>query len=79
MHPLAPDLSKMTDEELHTKRSDLQTKLSFAYRMGHSDLVGQLHLLLDDYNLEVEKRNQKMLEQINKTSKNFQDKINITK
>lgn len=79
MHPLAPDLSKFSDEELHTKRAELQSKLSFAYRMGHSDLVGQLHLLLDDYNLEVEKRNQKMLEQINKSSKNFQDKINITK
>lgn len=79
MHPLAPDLSKMTDEELHTKRSDLQNKLNFAYRMGHSDLVGQLHLLVDDYNLEIEKRNQKMLEQINKSSKSFQEKINITK
>lgn len=79
MHPLAPDLSKFSDEELHSKRSELQNKLSFAYRMGHSELVGQLHLLLDDYNLEVEKRNQKMLEQINKSNKNFQDKINITK
>lgn len=79
MHPLAPDLATLSDEELHSKRADLQNKLSFAYKMGHSNLVGQLHLLLQDYNLEVEKRNQKMLDQINKNSKNFQDKINITK
>lgn len=79
MHPLAPDLSTLTDEELHTKRSDLQNKLSFAYKMGHANLVGQLHLLLDDYSLEVERRNQKMLDQINKSGKNHQDKINITK
>lgn len=79
MHPLAPDLSKLTDDELHKSRADLQSKLSFAYKMGHSSLVGQLHLLLDDYNLEVEKRNQKMLEQINKNTKNFDNKINITK
>jgi hypothetical protein len=79
MHPLAPDLSKITDDELHTKRAELQNKLSFAYRMGHGDLVGQLQMLLDDYSREVESRNQKMLNDINKNNKNFKDLINITK
>lgn len=75
MHPLAPNLVNISDEELHSKRTDLQNKLNFAYRMGHSELVGQLHLLLDDYNIEVEKRNQKLLDQ----TANLKDKINITK
>ena len=79
MHPLSPDLSKLADDELHSKRAELQNKLSFAYRMGHGDLVGQLQMLLDDYGREVESRNQKMLNDINKNNKNFKDLINITK
>ena len=63
------DLSKLTDEELHSKRSDLQNKLSFAYRMGYSDMVNQLQLVLGDYAMEVETRNQKMLEQAQKSGR----------
>ena len=69
MHPLTNDLSKLTDEELHSKRSDLQNRLGFAYRMGHSDMVNQLQLVLGDYAMEVETRNQKMLEQAQKSGR----------
>ena len=69
MHPLTNDLSKLTDEELHSKRSDLQNKLSFAYRMGHGDMVNQLQLVLGDYAMEVETRNHKMLEQAQKSGR----------
>ena len=69
MHPLTNDLSKLTDEELHSKRSDLQNRLSFAYRMGHGDMVNQLQLILGDYAMEVETRNQKMLEQAQKSGR----------
>lgn len=69
MHPLAPDLSKLTEEELHTKRGELQGRLSYAYRIGSSDLVGQLQLLLQDYAMEVERRNQKMMEDARKSGR----------
>lgn len=69
MHPLAPDLSKLSDEELHTKRSELQTRMSSAYRMGSADMVGQLQLLLQDYAMEVERRNQKMLNDAQKSGR----------
>jgi hypothetical protein len=69
MHPLTNDLSKLTDEELHSKRSDLQNKLSFAYRMGHGDMINQLQLVLGDYAMEVETRNQRMLEQAQKSGR----------
>jgi hypothetical protein len=69
MHPLTNDLSNLTDEELHSKRSDLQTKLSFAYRIGNSDLVNQLNLVLGDYAMEVEIRNQKMMDQAQKSGR----------
>ena len=69
MHPLTNDLSTLSDEELHSKRSDLNTRLGFAYRMGHGDMVNQLQLVLGDYAMEVERRNQKMLEQAQKSGR----------
>jgi len=69
MHPLAPDLSKLADEELHTKRSELQNRMSLAYRMGSADMVNQLQLLLQDFAMEVERRNQKMMDDAQKSGR----------
>ena len=69
MHPLTNDLSKLSDEDLHSKRSDLHTKLSFAYRIGNAELVNQLNLVLGDYAMEVETRNQKMMDQAQKSGR----------
>lgn len=80
MHPLTPDLTQLTDEELHTKNSELMNKLNFAYRMGHSDVVQQLQLILGDYAIEIETRNKKMLEQAQKSGRLAStDSDNITK
>lgn len=79
MHPLSPDLTKLTDEELHKNNSDLQNKMTFAYRMGQTDMIGQLQLILEDYRIEVERRNTKAFEDASKNGKNFQDKIDITR
>jgi hypothetical protein len=69
MHPLTPDLEKLTDEELHTKLSELQTRLNYAYRIGSADMVNQLQLIIMDYGYEVERRNQKMLESAQKSGR----------
>jgi hypothetical protein len=69
MHPLAPNLTGLTDEELHTKRGELQGRLSYAYQIGNADMVGQLQLLLQDYAMEVELRNQKMLDDAQKSGR----------
>jgi hypothetical protein len=37
--------------------------------MGHADMVNQLQLVLGDYAMEVERRNQKMLEQAQKSGR----------
>lgn len=78
MHPLAPDLSKITDDELQRKRGELQNRLMASYRMGNSDLVMQLQLLLQDYDMEMQNRNQKLMDQLQKNSKNFGNIINIS-
>jgi len=77
MHPLAPDLSSISDDELHSKRAELQNRMMFAYKMGHGDLIGQIQLLLGDYDMEIQKRNQAMLDNLQKNNKNFKDKIDI--
>ena len=79
MHPLAPDLSKLTDDELQKKRSELQSRLAFVYRMGNADLVGQLSMLINDYDIEIQTRNQKLMDQMTKASKNFGNIINISR
>jgi len=79
MHPLAPDLSKLTDDELQKKRSELQSRLAFVYRMGNADLVGQLGMLINDYDIEIQIRNQKLMDQMAKASKNFGNIINISR
>jgi hypothetical protein len=69
MHPLTNDLSKLTDDELHSKRAELQNRLSFAYRTGSSDLVSQIMLVIGDYGMEVERRNQKMMDDAQKSGR----------
>ena len=79
MHPLTSDLSKLTDDELQQKRGELQNRLMMSYRMGNADLVMQVQLLLGDYDIELQTRNQKMMDQMSKTSKNFGNIINISR
>ena len=78
MHPLSPDLSKLTDDELQQKRGELQNRL-MSYRMGNADLVMQVQLLLGDYDMELQARNQRMMDQMSKASKNFGNIINISR
>jgi hypothetical protein len=69
MHPLAPNLTELSDDDLHKKRAELQNRMSQAYRFGSADMVGQLQLLLQDYAMEVERRNQVMLDQAQKSGR----------
>jgi hypothetical protein len=69
MHPLTNNLDSLSDDDLHSKRSELQNRLGMAYRMGNGDLVHQLQLVSGDYDMEVERRNQKMLEQAQKSGR----------
>jgi hypothetical protein len=77
MHPLTPDLSKLTLEELNNKYGDLLKKITLAYRWGNADMVQQLQMLMDDYQNELNTRNRKQLEEMEKNSKNFKNIIDI--
>jgi hypothetical protein len=78
MHPLAPDLTNLTDDELQKKYNELNNRINAAYRMGNMDLVMQVQLLLDDYQTEIGARQRKMMEDLQKRAgKDFDDIIDI--
>ena len=61
MHPLAPDLSGLSDDELQKKYNELNNRINAAYRMGNNDLVMQVQLLMQDYQMEIGARQRKMM------------------
>jgi hypothetical protein len=76
-HPLTPDLTKLTIDELNAKYGDLLKRVTYAYRIGNPDMVQQLQMLMEDYRLELDNRNRKALEEMEKHSKNFKNIIDI--
>lgn len=77
MHPLTPDLSGLKDDELQRKCAELSNKLNMAYRFGQAELVGQIQMILEDYNNEMMRRQQKMLEEVMSRDNKFKDIIDI--
>jgi hypothetical protein len=64
MHPLTPNLAEMSDNDLNDRFRDLSNKLSSAYRMGSTDMVNQIQMLMEDYQAEIMKRQQKAYEDL---------------
>lgn len=75
MHPLIEDLSKINDQELFKKISDLTSYLTQSYRLGNYSIVGQIHMLLDEYTAEASRRHQKTLEEANKKNESLNNLI----
>jgi hypothetical protein len=80
-HPLVPDLSGLSMEELSKKHSEIMNRLNQAYRFGPSGAVQQLHLLQQSYTEELQRRQarqmEEMQEQMRKNNPNFKDIIDI--
>lgn len=77
MHPLSPNLTTLSMDELVKKQGELITRMNTAYRMGRPEIVQQLQMLLDDYQNELSVRSQKQLEEMEKNSKQFKKIIDI--
>jgi hypothetical protein len=77
MHPLTPDLSSLSMDELNTRYSDLMKKMTMAQRTGSGSVVGQMLLILEDYRGEIQRRQQKMLEDASSRSSAFKNIIDI--
>tara|TARA_R110002074_G_scaffold8679_9_gene35348 strand:+ start:5237 stop:5482 length:246 start_codon:yes stop_codon:yes gene_type:complete len=68
MHPLAPDFDDMTDEKLDEKIKTLNSRIVSAYRSG-SQAVGQMRMLMDDYQEERRRRDKESLDKLMEQSK----------
>jgi hypothetical protein len=77
MHPLSPDLTQLTDAELHKKYNELVKRLNQSYKIGPYGIVRQLQMVINDYNIEIQRRNQKMLDDLSKKGKDLGGIIDI--
>lgn len=66
MHPLTPVLSELSDDEVLSKINNLQQHLTFAYKMGQYGMIQQIQMVLEDYNIEHQNRQKKMMEDLQK-------------
>jgi hypothetical protein len=82
MHPLAPDLSTVSDDELAKKYNDLNKRLGQAYRSGPSQTIPQIQMLMQDYQQELGNRQQKLMKEMearaDKNGKGFKGIIDIS-
>jgi hypothetical protein len=77
MHPLSPDLTKLSLEEVNSKYNELIKRQLQAQRSGNWSLMNQVSMLLEDYRSELSRRQQQMLDEANKNA-NFKNIINIS-
>ena len=75
-HPLIGNLDELTVDEISSKISDLNNKLSIATRSGNGHLCNQLRMALESFQ---NKYREKMDETYRKQSggRNFDNKIDI--
>jgi hypothetical protein len=77
MHPLVPELSNLTTEELHKKYNELTQKLNQAYRFGPSSAIPQMQMILENYRYEMDVRNRKLIEEMEAKNDKFKGIIDI--
>lgn len=77
MHPLIGNLEELSNEELHKKYNELTTKLNQAYRFGPTSIISQMQMVLENYKFEMDRRNRKILEEIESKNDKFKGIIDI--
>ena len=71
-HPLIPNLDDLTAEDLGSKITELNKKLSIAYRMGNNHLCNQIRMALESYQNKYQEKIRK-----NQEGANFDGIIDI--
>jgi energy-converting hydrogenase A subunit M len=77
MHPLVPDLSNLSTEDLHKKYNELTKKLNQAYRFGPSSAIPQMQMIIENYRYEMDVRNRKIIEEMEAKNDKFKGIIDI--
>jgi len=77
LHPLLGDLSEMSDALVHEKYNEIMKRINQASRLGYGGAIGQLQLLLSDYQAEINRRNEKMMAAIAEKNPEFKNIIDV--
>ncbi len=76
-HPLAPNLSELSESQLHEKYNELMSKMNQAYRFGPSSAIPQMQMMQAHFQEEIQKRHAKQLEEMQSKTKDFNKIIDI--
>lgn len=76
-NPLIPDLSKIKNDELELKITDLMKKFTIAARSGQGSVCVQINLLLEAYRAEQTRRFNIESQKLAQKNKNLNDLINV--
>ena len=77
-HPLTPNLHEMSDNDILKKINELNKRLVWAHTSGQGSVINQIHMMLDDYKAESQRRDMERDQKINKDSgKNWDSLIDI--
>jgi hypothetical protein len=72
-HPLIPSVEDLTTEQLSEKLTELNKKLTIAYRLGNHDLCNQLRMALETFQNKYQEKVRK-----SQTGSGFDDIIDIS-
>jgi hypothetical protein len=76
-HPLLEDLTKLKDQELENKISDLTKKYFAATRLGQGLAANQIVMILDSIKMEQERRRVEAAQKLKEQPNQFSDLIKI--
>lgn len=77
-HPLTPNVQALSESELSQKINELNKRLVWAHTSGHGNVVSQIHMMLDDYKAEQQRREIERHEKLNKDQgKNWDSLIDV--
>lgn len=71
-HPFVGDLSHNNPEKLQEIITDLNTKITHAYRTGNQALIHQLSMAIESHRLEYQRQMDKIF-----ANQNFESQINV--
>lgn len=77
MHPLVGNLEELSNEDLHKKYNELIAKYNQAFRIGPTSIIPQIQMMLENYRTEMDKRNRKVLEEMEEKNDKFKGIIDI--
>ncbi len=76
-NPLLPDLSKLKNDDIDLKITELMKKYTIAANSGQGLVCNQILVILESYKAEQSRRYQKSLEKLQSQNKNLDDFINV--